>query len=297
MDTLTYSAGTTFCLCEEKYRLKYQERLTAKSKEDGEALTVGSIVHAGLEHWLRSGNVNNGFDEINRLCSELPVIGENLSRKADEIENKCKAMLTVAAERWQISKPIEKTEIIVQSAITNPETNRNSRNFSYTGKVDIVIDSKIIDWKTCADPLRYITTKTIGFQPELYAIAVGENITSIEYRLIKRPTIRLKQKETPEEYLERCIDWLANTDYAIMEHEVFLNPARIEAAKHWLWNLQKRISEARKSNRWMRNEIACHSWNRQCEFLSLCEVSCSGGDPKNIQSEMFDRRDKVHVEL
>jgi hypothetical protein len=61
------------------------------------------------------------------------------------------------------------------------------------GVADRVEGRKLIDWKGVSDPARFIKQRTIGFQGELYAMALGEaghEIDEIEYRLITRPRLQ-----------------------------------------------------------------------------------------------------------
>jgi len=93
------------------------------------------------------------------------------------------------------------TEQIVSMPIRNPDTGAPSRTFVYMGKVDAIeiveaLDTgRIIDWKGVADTARFVTQARIGYQAELYALAViegGTDIMEIAYRLIERPGIKYK---------------------------------------------------------------------------------------------------------
>ncbi len=84
-------------------------------------------------------------------------------------------------------------ESVVSMPIVNPETGRSSRTFIFMGVVDRIEEGKIVDWKGVSDTDRFCRQRRIGFQGELYALAVehaGSKISEIEYRLICRPTIK-----------------------------------------------------------------------------------------------------------
>ena len=83
-------------------------------------------------------------------------------------------------------------ESVVSLPVVNPDGG-TSRTCIYMGKVDRTEDTKVIDWKGVAECARFIRLARIGFQAELYALAVrhgGQDITEIEYRLIRRPQLR-----------------------------------------------------------------------------------------------------------
>ena len=178
---------------------------------------------------------------------------------------------------------MSETERLVSMPITNPDTGRPSRTFRFFGRVDAVDGGTVIDWKTVSDPAYFVQKATIGFQAECYALALqheGVKVDCIEYRLIKKPTISFCGKDNgdPELYFERCVEWLLTTSGALTTHHVHINPARLDAARAWLWEVSKRILECRAADRWLCNENACKTWQRSCEYLPLCMAEAQGAD-------------------
>lgn len=191
------------------------------------------------------------------------------------------------------------TEQLVSLPVINPDTGHKSRTFVYRGKVDRVEGGTLIDWKSCADPNRFIRSKKIGFQPYLYAMAVeaaGTKLDTIEYRLITTPKIKMCSKDTnAAAYEDRCVEWLGQ-DGKLVTHQLMLNPARMVAAKEYLWEASKRILDSRLNHRWLPNENACHMWERVCEYAPLCEAVAEGADVKWLIDEHYGRS-VVHQEL
>lgn len=90
---------------------------------------------------------------------------------------------------------LTKVEQVVSLPVINPATGRPSRTFRYMGKIDAISGTTLVDWKTTGDPYKFVTEIAIGCQAELYAMCVlaeGVKIDSIEYRLVRRPTIKYK---------------------------------------------------------------------------------------------------------
>lgn len=89
---------------------------------------------------------------------------------------------------------MQAAETIVSMPILNPETWAPSRTFRYMGKIDLVEGRKIVDWKGVDNPAQFIARRRIGFQAELYALALlaehGVELDEIEYRLIQRPLLQ-----------------------------------------------------------------------------------------------------------
>lgn len=185
------------------------------------------------------------------------------------------------------------TERLVSMAIRNPDTGCPSRSFRYFGRVDLIADGHtVIDWKTTSDPAADIQKLTIGYQAECYFLALqaaGLAVDCIEYRFIQKPGIKLCGKDaTPDAYRERCIEWLRGTQGALMTHNVFLNPSRLEAAQAWLWQASKRVLECRRTGNWFCNQHACKTWGRACEYLPLCTAKSLGTDANYIIATQYE---------
>ena len=194
-----------------------------------------------------------------------------------------------------------KTECVLQLPIINPDTGAPSRSFEFAGKVDRVENGRVIDWKGTKDPQRFIFQKRIGFQVELYAIALehaGCPITEVEYRLIKTPTIKLCGKDaSPKDYEDRCVEWINAQEDGLVAHPFPINPGRLEKAKAWLWECSKRILENRRAKRWLPNENGCFTYERACEYLPLCECVANDGDPHDIMAADYTNDGLRHPEL
>ena len=94
-----------------------------------------------------------------------------------------------------MADPALLVERVVEMPIVNPETKRASRSFIFMGKVDLVDpqERKLRDYKGTGDPQRFLRTLRIGYQAELYVLALahtGITILEIEYCLVSRPTIK-----------------------------------------------------------------------------------------------------------
>lgn len=172
--------------------------------------------------------------------------------------------------------------------VVNPETGAPSRTFIYSGKSDKLEGNRIIDWKGTSDPADFIRKAVRSFQVELYAEAArheGLTVDCLEYRLVTFPTIKLCGKDADAAaYEKRCLDWLmvnGGRDKLVV-HELFVNPARVELAKAWLWDVSKQILENRRTGRWLQNGMACKDWSRTCEFDPICNVIDNGGNPEDI---------------
>jgi len=199
-------------------------------------------------------------------------------------------------------------EQIVSLPIVNPETGVKART-KYMGKVDRIEGQKLIDYKGVANPIRFIAQLRIGYQVELYALALkymGVEIHEVEYRLLSRPAIKLCGKDkkgakdegiTAEEfYYNRCVEWLLEDSQKIVSHHYMLNQAKMKQAAWYLWESSRRLLENHRNNRWMINTGACFAYERECQFMRLCDTVQNGGDWEWLARDQYRTVDQ-HPEL
>ena len=199
------------------------------------------------------------------------------------------------------------SERTVSMAIQNPETTGVSRTFHFVGKVDLVAanddgTATLVDWKCTGDIAQFVARKTLGYQADLYALALGRQtppivVSNIEYRLVSIPTIKLCGKDaSPGAYENRCFAWLTEEPGRLLAHYIEMGAHRYLAAKFWLWDVAQRILECRRRESWLCNEHACWSWNRSCPYLALCTAQAMGGDANALAAKQYEPKPK-HTEL
>lgn len=299
LEILTYSSGTCLCLCEQKYRLRHERCLRPK-RDEQDTRDTGRWMHVGLETYRERG-LHQALAAIDDLQAQTPAIGPDVF-KVQQRAARARAMVQVAADRWPADNATA-SEQVVSMALINPETGAASRTFTYAGVVDGVDGDTLIDWKAVTDPTEFIESKTIGYQTELYIAALqacqGIQIRNAVFRLVTIPSIRFCNKDGGSQrlYEERCLAWLREEPSRLVEHEMWADPGRIAEAKHWLWSVSKRILENRRTGRWLRNEYACRTWNRTCEYMPICRAEACGADAEWIAGESFEVVDDAHPEL
>ncbi len=197
----------------------------------------------------------------------------------------------------------EARELHVSMAVRNPHTGYPSRSFRFAGKVDHLIpmaDGRswvLVDYKCTTDPTRFIAQKALGYQADLYAMALEPQrmVEAIEFRIIEIPAIKFCSKDADAQaYQDRCYEWLMQPG-KMVTHSLMLSGNRQRAAQQWLWDVSKRILDCRLRGTWLYNENACYTWNRPCEFLPLCTVEAEGRDVNWVMQD-YEKHDR-HEEL
>lgn len=197
--------------------------------------------------------------------------------------------------------PETSTEVMVTMPICNPQTGCPSRSSVYFGRVDMVDSGTVVDWKTTSDSAADIQKLTTGFQAECYFLALryaGVMVDSIEYRFIQKPSIKYCKKDNgdPHAYQLRCEEWLRTTPGALRPHVVFVNPARLEAARRWLWAASKRLLSCRADGSWACNHHACKSWSRNCEYAQLCAARANGSDVDWLIENRYEKAEPRYTD-
>lgn len=195
---------------------------------------------------------------------------------------------------------LPEVEKLVLMPLRNPSTGRSSTKFWYAGAVDRIEERRIVDWKSSSDPASFSAKKSVGFQPDCYALALrrmGYVIDEYEYRVIQTPAIKLCAKDaTPEAYEERCLEWLSKPGRAISITGPITDET-VYQAECWLWAVKERIQLARKTGSRLTNESACDSFGSLCPYVKLCAAAKAGDDVASLAAQFFAQKGVTHAEL
>ena len=296
-NTLTSTSLATYGLCQTKYYWRYERCLRPVSEHAGEALTVGRAFHVGMD----ADDVDDGLKKIAILFSFVSdsILPEQWFDE-DALKAKTRAMVRRAWERWPERPEMQETVFHCEL----PARKGKASGFEFAGKIDGLTTGKLHDYKSLTKIADFLASNRLSYQPTGYLWALsrdGHEIDRIVYRLIERPTIRRKKggkkagPESADEYETRCYEWLGEPG-RLVEEEFFFTDSAKRSFEEYLWLISRQILFVRKSNSWARNPYACRTWNRDCEYLSLC-VQVSNGTPlKKVHADGYEVGDP-HPEL
>lgn len=280
--------------------------------EDKAELRFGSMFHDGREELWRSGSLD-------------AAIVAAAAGAADEYEAaKVRVLLTGYAARWGDGPPEDfvDAEVEFRASLTNPETGAASRTFVLGGKIDALMLRRFNELKTTSEDIGpgsiYWRRLTLDPQVSTYyagAKALGHEVDSCEYDVVRKPALRpLKATppearkytksgqlyatqrevdETPEEYAERCAAAIAAAPekYFGRGLVVRLEEDEREAAFD-VWQLARALREGELAGRHPRNPDACSRYGRTCAYFDVCCRTASIDDPQR-----FRRAERAHEEL
>ena len=184
-----------------------------------------------------------------------------------------------------------------QVPLVNPDTGSPSRAFTVAGRIDGIVrlpDGRmaVLEVKTCSEDISpdseyWLRLRGDG-QISLYVLAaraLGYDAATVLYDVTRKPTIRLRKAETPEQYGDRLLaDIGARPDYYYQRREVPRLDGDLLEYQAELWQQAQHVLATRRrasaladpSRAWFRNvgRMTCG----YCEFADLC-LSGVGVDP------------------
>lgn len=232
----TASMLRSYKSCQRRYWFEYDQLL--KPETPAEALEIGSSYHRLVEMILKREEYENELT--------LPYI----------MANAFKSLLPW--QSWDIVE-VEKEFRV-----------RISWGMYFKGKLDAICsDGTPIEHKTTRDALdeAYLAKLTIDDQVTGYLTALSlmrnELVNRVIYTAIQKPTIRLKQNETEEEFFRRCIEWYDDT--RVRTFTVVRSTKELEDNLELLKEAGK---EMKKRKVFFRNPQACSIV--KCPFALIC---------------------------
>jgi len=287
---------STLRRCLRQYFLRYELGLTRIRK--AAPLRVGGAFHYGLELY-RTGL---GDDlAIQTATADYETVPEWMDPTNWAVERETLRSL-LRGHFWRYGtdnvEPVA-IEQIFEVPLVNPATGAASRALTVAGRLDAVVrlaDARLAvnEVKTAGEDLspdaEYWLRLRCDGQISLYVLAaraVGFDVATVLYDVTRKPTIRLRQKETPEQYGERLLaDIGERPDYYFQRREVPRLEDELAQFQAELWQQGQQLLETRR--RTARLADPSHAWVRNvsrttcghCEFADLC-LNAVRVDPAN----------------
>lgn len=236
--------------CKRKYYFSYVEEL--KPVQDAQPFVDGSNYHVMLESLY-----NNGDFEI-------------------DMDNPKVSAMAVAYKKYIYPQfKVNRAEETFECSLSSEHT--------LVGRFDgIAEDGCVVEHKTTSADVddEYIYNLQWDEQILDYMLVSGRN--EMYYTVCKKPTIRLRQNETNEQFFERCVAWYAeDTDSKIRVIKVTRNAKEIETQKYCLIGIAESMTFDKQTfntakakykldNIFYRNPSNCTCYGRRCEFAPIC---------------------------
>lgn len=249
MSLLSISRIRLFKACRRAYELKYLYALEPVQK--AEALETGTSYHACLEAIYKGEPLPDTTGIKEAAMAEayrkhvLPIIP---------------ARAVKSVEVWRQKPPLR-------------------------GRLDgILEDGRVLEHKTTSlSTWEYETTLDRDEQILAYMWLTGTRETI--FTVCRKPTIRQKNGEEPEEFLERLVAWYdEDTPSKIRAFPVRRTDKDIKRFDAELHRMAVEMSGCRN---YYRNTSYCHAWGRECEYAPICMAD----HPERLTFVGYERRE------
>ena len=263
---LSYSQMKEFVDCPRCWWYSHHEGI--KPITYSKALQLGSLVHNACEQygmdWLEIGKPCTIEQAVDVAWSNISTDIETCMLNPEQLheidETKCKA-------RIMLSKYIATLPVTTYTKKEIPMITRIGQGVFYQAIADMIYvegdDIVIREIKTKSNPNQaYFESLQISEQTDNMLNLF--NFDRVEYAVIKSPQIKLKQKETIEEYHARLEEDITCTIVKIDKKEI--DPSN----KKKIMNVACRIASVNDVNDCYKNSQRCVTITSTCPYLPMC---------------------------
>jgi hypothetical protein len=210
------------------------------------------------------------------------------------------------AEQEALDLQFVAVEQSFQIPLLNPGSGHPSRLFMMAGKIDAIVklpDGRlaVLEYKTAGEDIgpaaNYWLRLRCDPQISLYMLAaraLGFNVSTVLYDVTRKPTIRLRKEEGPQQYGVRLLaDIGERPDYYFGRREVPRLEQDLAEFRLELWQQAGPLRDAQRADRWFRNvsKMTCS----YCPFAELC-LNCTPISTDAPPAE-YEILSDVHPEL
>lgn len=301
--TITASARSMYLGCPRSHYWRVQRELVPAREEDSEALRFGTLWHAVREARLRGKPVEwpvpQTHEETEMVCRLIAMDEAYCQRFGDG-----QAAGWAAEQVFRVRLP-------------------GFRGVWLAGKIDALRPGAILERKTTSSLSGgYIERLPVDGQILHYCLAqrlLGNPIRQVIYEIAVKPTLRMGQGETEEEFEIRRAELQAKSttgkpstakrrmpetqdDYIarliptcqFVREELFVSDADVDRYQAELCELVAIMRRAQKAGMvgHLRNDGHCTKWGRSCGYLPLCRSD----DPERLVPMMYQHK-AAHSEL
>lgn len=278
LQLLTHSRLAVLRACPRRHYYRYELGLS-RIRSD-ESLRLGGAFHRGLE--VRKGGVDEA-EAIESAVKGYAVVPEWADAVDWAVERETVRAL-LAGHLWRYGQDELEFVAVEQGFYTplvNPGSGHASRLFVLAGKIDGIVrlaDGRlaVLEYKTAGEDIgadsEYWLRLRCDPQISLYVLgarAMGFDVSTVLYDVTRKPTIRLRKDETPEQYGVRLLGDIGDRpDYYFARREVPRLEDELAEFRLELWQQAGQLRDSQRADRWFRNvgKMTCG----YCPFANLC---------------------------
>lgn len=287
---LSHSSISTFQSCHRKYYYSYIKKYQAKTFNL--PYLMGRVIHLSISHLLSSKSVKvatlaaltNFNEEVKKEKTGIIILDPTILEQLNQQESILKGIIAGYANYH--SRFVKDCAVIDAEKKISYELNKNVNIIGYTDHsikykdklyVHELKSSKTLD-------VKYVRGIQVNLQAMIYRFIKNQTSKkpfSILFDVIKKPSIRLKKKETKIEFVARLGEYYSDTVKDPCFHHEFIDKP-IVSDDELLNNLTQVTDDIIK--RLTKEDFykTQNAWN--CDYCDFWRLCYSGGETvKNLQ--------------
>jgi len=282
------TATSTACLrrCPRQYHLRYDLGL-ARIRQAA-PLRLGGGYHLGLELYHSGTGAEAAIQAATADYATCPGWADPVEWTVE-----CQTLRALLAGHfWRYGQDdiqFVAVEQVFEIPLVSPDSGAVSRTFTVAGRFDGIVrlpDGRlaVLEYKTAGEDIapdsEYWLRLRCDGQISLYVLAaraLGHDVATVLYDVTRKPTIRLRQKETPEAFGQRLLaDIGERPDYYYQRREIPRLEDDLAQFQAELWQQGQYLLELRRRAAKLNDPAAAYFRNVNkltcgtCDFADLC---------------------------
>jgi hypothetical protein len=298
MRALSHNQIRLWRSCKRQYGFAYVQLRVPKKKPA--PLVFGGTWDECLEAWHGAGTAQDKLLRASRVAMH----------EADPwVKAKLLAMLVGYSAMWgDVPSRLVATQVEFKLPIIHPVTGQTHPECSITGFIDAIVELDgrlvVLESKSSGEdvtPGSAFWQRVAVMDPQVStylpaARALGYDVRDCVYDVARKPELRPKKDETPEQFQDRIVHDMAARPEWYFQRQTLVRLDR-EEREHALdvWHYADEIVSASRTGRYPRNPDNCHKFGRACEYAPVCAGEASLDDPHLFVDAAKRERKKIHV--
>lgn len=290
-DHLSVSSLSMQLNCQRRYQLHYETRLRLRQKSL--PLSLGAAYALALE----SRDPNAG---VLALEQERTIWDQSDQDKLDIDTQIVRSAAQAYLTRWP-EMPAEVREFGFKVRLRNPWTGAPSRTFDLLGYVDGLygigptdqhglIENKLVSQITEVSIRRLPLDRQLAIMRYGVWRATGAEVAYVDYRFVRKPTIRQRQNETVDDFILRLRDdYIERPDFYTHEEILACSSEDLLRTEAELWVWAEQLRQARATGFWPRNTSHCADFGG-CAYIPVCTGDTDAENLYEIKPRDLDEK-------
>lgn len=262
-----------FLQCRRKFDLYVNKRIVPAITKD--YLEIGGVFDNAISEYFKGKDLPYCLAIIDTLIDEkiIKAISQSYVELLENIRIIVQGMVTGYIERFKpyiIQHHYHIDIPIIPGYRLSCELDGLLIKEKEEGKELWIVENKT----TSQIDKEYIKKLNTDFQMNCYFYGLKnwkhKPVSGVLYRVSKKPTIRLKQKETRDQFRRRLmIEYLDNVENYFYEEEIYKDHSQDKMFENDILNIFKDIEQCKKQDRYYASGHTCTDFGN-CHYLLYC---------------------------